>query len=449
MTDTLEVTGGTPLRGRVRVPGDKSISHRALLLATLAEGRSRLVGLSDGDDVARSAAIAGALGAELSAQGGGAGTGLAVEVLGSPVLRQPTAPLDCGNSGTTMRLVAGLVAPHPLEVVLEGDASLSARPMDRVAVPLRAMGAAVAGRGERCLPPLEVAGGRLRGIDYAPPVPSAQVKACVLLAGLGAEGTTVVRERVPTRRHTEELLALAGARVTETSEEGCAVVRVEPSRLRPFDLEVPGDPSQAAFWVVAATVVPGSEVVVEGIYGGARRRGYLDVLRRMGATIEETPAGGPGAMAEVRDVHVGAAPLRGTEVAASEITGLDEVPALAVAAALAEGTTVFRDVGELRVKESDRLAGVVGLVRAFGGEAEAEGDDLVVHGVARLHAAALEAGADHRMAMAAAVAALAVAPGADGGRSTIGGWEATATSYPGFALHLRMLAGFAGGEVGA
>ena len=451
MTDVLEVTGATPLRGRVRVPGDKSISHRALLLAAVAEGRSQLLGLSDGEDVARTAAVVGSLGATVSAGTGPPRPGRAVVVDGVAVPAQPGGPLDCGNSGTTMRLVAGLVAPHPVHLVLEGDPSLSSRPMDRVAVPLRAMGATVAGRGERCLPPLEVTGGRLRAIDYAPPVPSAQVKSCVLLAGLGAEGTTVVRERVPTRRHTEELLALAGARVTETTEDGEAVVRVAPGRLRAFGLEVPADPSQAAFWVVAATVVPGSEVVLEGVYAGAGRRGYLDVLRRMGAAVEEVPVEAPGTMAAVADLHVASAPLASTEVAAAEITGLDEVPVLAVAAALAEGTTVFRDVGELRVKESDRLAGVLRLVRAFGAGAEADGDDLVVHGVPRLRPAAVDAGGDHRMAMAAAVAGLACAPASAGGTpcTTVTGWRATATSYPGFPAHLRMLAGFAGGEVGA
>ena len=451
MSDVLEVSGGRPLRGRVRVPGDKSISHRALLLAAVAEGRSRLAGLSDGEDVARTAAIVGALGATVSEAASGDRSGRTVEVLGDPALAPPAGPLDCGNSGTTMRLVAGLVASHPLEVVLEGDESLSGRPMDRVAVPLRAMGAAVAGRGDRCLPPLAVTGGRLHGIDYTPPQASAQVKSCVLLAGLGAEGVTVVREPVATRPHTEELLALAGARVAVAVEDGRTVVRLEPSPLRCFDLEVPADPSQAAFWVVAATVVAGSEVVVEGVYAGAGRRGFLDVLGRMGAAVEETPVGTPGTMAAVSDLRVRAAALTGTEVAAAEITGLDEVPALAVAAAVARGTTVFRDVGELRVKESDRLAGVVALVQAFGGEAEARGDDLVVRGVDRLQPAEVDAGGDHRMAMAAAVAALACEPEGPGGPSatTIRGWQATATSYPGFAAHLRMLAGFAEREVGA
>lgn len=435
MSDVLTVRGGRPLRGRVRVPGDKSISHRALLLGAVARGRSLLRGLSDGDDVARTAACVRELGASV-------GDG---EVQGFDAPAPPRGPLDCGNSGTTMRLLAGLVSAFDLPVVLTGDESLSARPMDRVATPLRAMGAEVHGKGERCLPPLEVRGGALHGIDYTPPMASAQVKSCLLLAGLGADGDTVVREPVPTRLHTEELLARCGVRVEEATEEGTHVVRLRPGPVQAFELDVPGDPSQAAFWVVAATVVQDSDVVVEGIYTGPQRRGFLDVLSRMGAHLVEIPAAGPGAMAHVADVHVRSSPLRATEVRAAEITGLDEVPALAVAAALADGTTVFHDVGELRVKESDRLAGVVGLVRAFGGRAEVDGDDLAVTGVGHLAPGVVDALGDHRMAMAAAVAGLAAGPEA----SEVRGWRAVATSYPAFEAHLHLLAGFAEHEVGA
>ena len=434
MTDAFVVRGGHVLGGRVRVPGDKSISHRALMLAALADGRSELHGLSDGEDVARTADAVRALGATVE---GGA-------VRGAPALRQPAVPVDCGNSGTTMRLLAGLVAPSGITVVLGGDASLSARPMDRVAVPLRAMGAQVSGRGERCLPPLEVRGAPLHGIDYTPPMASAQVKSCVLLAGLGADGETVVREPVPTRRHTEELLLRCGALVSESTEDGAHVVRVQASQPAPFELEVPGDPSQAAFWAVAATIVAGSDVVVEGVYTGAGRRGFLDVLRRMGADVTEVPSASPASLAEVADLHVRSHALRATEVEAAEITGLDEVPVLAVAAARAEGTTVFRGVGELRVKESDRLAGVADLVTAFGAGAAVEGDDLVVTGVPELRPARAEAAGDHRRAMAAAVAGMAA-----GGETVISGWDAVATSYPAFEAHLRLLSGFAAHEVGA
>jgi 3-phosphoshikimate 1-carboxyvinyltransferase len=436
MKDRLVVSGGRPLHGRVRVPGDKSISHRALLVAALAEGRSVLRGLSDGEDVRRTAEAVRALGADVQWP--------ASQVEGAGRLSQPPGPLDCGNSGTTMRLVAGMVAPHSLRVELVGDPSLSRRPMDRVAAPLRAMGAGVSGAGPACLPPLTVAGGALRGIDYTPPVASAQVKGCVLLAGLGAEGTTVVREPVPTRRHTEELLTRCGARLEEADENGDHVVRVEASALAPLELEIPGDPSQAAFWMVAATAVPGSEVVVEGIYAGPGRRGFLDVLSRMGANLVEVPAARTGTMDEVVDVEVRSATLRATEVNAAEVTGLDEVPVLAVAAAVAEGTTVLRGMGELRVKESDRFAGVLALVRAFGATAEADGDDLMVTGVPGLQGASIDSAGDHRMAMAAVVAGLAAA-----GETTVTGWSATATSYPAFEAHLRTLVGFEDAEVGA
>ncbi len=429
--DSLTLRGGRPLRGRLRVPGDKSVSHRALILGGLARGRSLVRGLSDGEDVARSAAAVAGLGATVRRRQQGV-----VEIDGTGTLAQPEEPVACGNSGTTMRLLAGAVSPYAMTVELTGDTSLSERPMDRVAVPLRSMGATVVGRGERCLPPLRVHGGSLRGIDYTPPVASAQVKSCVLLAGLGAEGTTVVRETVPTRRHTEELLVRCGARLSEEDTEEAHVVRVEPGPLEPLELEVPGDPSQAAFWVVAATLVPGSELVVEGIYAGPQRRGYLDVLERMGADVVEVPAAA-SSMAHVVDVRVRSASLHGTEVDASEVTGLDEVPVLAVAAALAEGTTTFRSMGELRVKESDRFAGVLALVRAFGAGAQVEGDDLVVKGVTRLRTAHFDSGGDHRMAMAAAVAGLA----AGEEETAVHGWRCTATSYPAFEAHLRMLAG--------
>jgi len=435
---TLVVRGGHPLAGAVRVPGDKSISHRALLVGALAEGHSAIVGLSDGEDVARTADAVRALGATVGAEGvdGGASR-----------LHEPAGPVDAGNSGTTMRLLAGLVAGWPWTVTIGGDESLCARPMDRIAAPLRAMGARVHGRGERDLPPIEVRGGALVAIDYAPPVASAQVKSCVLLAGLRAEGETVVREAVPTRAHTEELLARAGAAITVADEGGARVVRLRPGELVPFTLEVPADPSQAAFWVVAATLVPGSEVTVEGVYVGATRRGFLDVLRRMGAAIGETPAAGADTTMAVADLAVRAAPLVATEVEAAEITGLDEVPVLAVAAARAEGTTVFRGMGELRVKESDRLAGVVELLGAFGARAHTEGDDLFVTGVPRLTAGSVDARGDHRMAMAGAVAGLAADPAT--GESTMSGFEAVATSYPAFVAHLRVLTGLGETEAGA
>lgn len=427
---TLSVTGGRPLQGTIAVPGDKSISHRALLLAAVAEGSSEVRGLSDGDDVARTAAAVQALGATV------AGTRISG---GRDRMQAPSGPIDLGNSGTTIRLLAGLVAGWDFGVVLQGDASLSARPMDRVAVPLRLMGASVEGRGERCLPPLHIHGGKLKGIDYSPPMASAQVKSCVLLAGLRAEGETVVRESVSTRLHTEEMLALCGADMTiEDADDGTHVVRLRESELRPFEIDIPGDPSQAAFWLVAGCIVPGSDITMERVYVGPGRRGFLDVLSRMGAAIDEVAETGPADLGATARLRARYGPLRATAVDAAEITGLDEVPVLAVAAACAEGTTVFFGMGELRVKESDRLAAVVALVRAFGGSAEVDGDDLVVQGGTALSGGAFDAGGDHRMAMAAAVAAAGVE---DGRTSVIDGFASVDTSYPGFADHLALLAG--------
>jgi len=421
------IPGGRALVGTLTVPGDKSISHRALLLAALAEGTSTVTGLSDGDDVERTAGAVETLGATVERV-----DGVVTVSGGRSRLRAPVGTIDLGNSGTGMRLLTGMVATLSGTTRLTGDASLRSRPMDRVAEPLGRMGARVEGDGPRCLPPLSVAGGSLHGIDYTPPMASAQVKSAVLLAGLDADGVTVVREPVATRAHTEEMLAAAGADVTVERTGTGRVIRVRRSAIRPGRFAVPGDPSQAAFWVVAGVVVPGSRVTVTGLHLGEERTGFLAVLDRMGAGITVVEDGtGTGS------VTAAWAPLFGTSVDAAEIPSLDEVPVLAVAAAVAEGPTRFRGVGELRVKESDRLEGTAELVRAFGGTATVEGDDLLVAGGARLVPGHLDARGDHRMAMAAAVAAAACA---DPGPSMVTGWEAVATSYPGFATALEGLA---------
>jgi 3-phosphoshikimate 1-carboxyvinyltransferase len=423
----VRIAGGRPLSGTVRTPGDKSISHRVLLIGALAPGTSTVRGLSDGDDVLRTMAAVSALGARVSRRGA------EVRVEGGS-LSPPPGPVDCGNSGTGMRLLAGVAAGLSGGTVLVGDESLSSRPMDRVAVPLRAMGATVEGRGERCLPPLTVTGGALHGIEWQPPVASAQVKSAILLAGLSASGETVVREPVATRAHTEELLAEAGADVTVVSEGTGRLVRLRPSVLRPLDVDVPGDPSQAAFWVVAGCLVPGSEVTVERVYAGPARSGFVDVLRRMGARVTVVPRDG------AVDLVARAGPLRATTVEAAEIPSLDEVPVLAVAAAAAQGTTWFRGLGELRVKETDRLAAVARLVQALGAGAEVRGEDLYVRGVGpagTLAVARTHSGGDHRMAMAAAVAALVA------GEGEIDDFGCVSTSYPRFLGDLRALGGSA------
>ncbi|MEA2931354.1 MAG: 3-phosphoshikimate 1-carboxyvinyltransferase [Actinomycetota bacterium] len=410
----LRVTGGRPLRGQLRVPGDKSISHRALMVGALAEGTSVVRGLSTGEDVGRTRAGVEALGAVVE---GDRVTG------GRDLLHEPGDAIDVGNSGTTMRLLAGLCAGFEWVTVLIGDASIARRPMDRVAGPLRLMGAGVDCEGGGSLPPLVVRGGGLTGIDYAMPVASAQVKSSILLAGLGARGETVVREKVRTRAHTEEMLVAAGADVT--LEDDGRTVRLRPGRLQPFELDVPGDPSQAAFWVVAACVVPGSDLVVDDVYLGPARVGFLDVLRRMGADVE---------VVGERSIHARYTPdLHGTDVDGDEVPGLvDEIPVLAVAAALAEGITTFAGAGELRVKETDRVATVSSELAAMGAEVQPTADGLVVSGRARLRGAEVRSHGDHRVAMAMAVAAMAAE-----GETVIEGWEAVATSYPGFEEDLR------------
>jgi 3-phosphoshikimate 1-carboxyvinyltransferase len=411
-----------------------------VLFAALAEGTSVIVGLSDGADVAATLAAVEALGAGVQR----AADGVVTIRGGRGLLHEPAAVLDCGNSGTSMRLLAGLVSGFGWETELIGDESLSSRPMDRVAEPLGRMGATVSGSGPDCRPPLRVKGGALRGIDWTTPVASAQVKSAILLAGLSAEGPTTVRERITTRAHTEEMLAEAGVDVTVEPWGDGRIVTIHPSALRPVTPRtVPGDPSASAFFVVAGCVVPASSVEVEGIYQGPARLGYVSVLRRMGAAVIVTTA--PDGTATIAAGTTAAGPrLVGTTVAAAEIPSLDEIPALAVAAAVAAGTTVFADVGELRVKEVDRLQAVIDMVTAFGATAEAHGDTLSItgtgtgHGAAPLHGARFDSRGDHRMAMAAAVAALAAAPGE---RSLITGFGATETSYPGFADDLRRLTG--------
>ncbi|HTX62062.1 MAG TPA: 3-phosphoshikimate 1-carboxyvinyltransferase [Acidimicrobiales bacterium] len=430
--DSFSVTGGRPLVGTVRVPGDKSVSHRALLFGALAEGRSTVRGLSDGEDVSKTLAAVVSLGATVT----GARDGVLEIAGGASGLAEPGGPIDCGNSGTTLRLLAGILAARPWTTRLYGDASLSSRPMTRVAEPLAMMGANVSGRGDRCLPPVDISGRPLNGIRYSPPHASSQVKSCVLLAGLAAEGETSVSERVLTRRHTEEMLELCGANVREETVDGSHVVRVTRSDLEPFELTIPGDPSQAAFWVVAACIVAGSEVRIPGVYVGEGRRGFLDVLKRMGADVAEEPPSDPGAAPGSADIVARYSQLTATDVHASEITGLDEVPVLAVAAGLARGETVFHDVSELRVKESDRLAGTLGLLRSFGASASVAGDDLIVVAGEELHPGRIESSGDHRMAMAGAVAALAARSDEP---SVITGWRSVQTSYPRFGDDLATL----------
>lgn len=422
----VSIAGPRPLVGRLRVPGDKSISHRALLLAAVASGTSRLSGLADGDDVARTRAAVEVLGARLRNASGGQ---VVVRGAGFGGLAEPEGVIDCGNSGTSIRLLAGLLAGRPFHSVLSGDASIARRPMARVVEPLRAMGARIDGRRGGELAPLSIRGGGLVGRRHELAVASAQVKTALILAGLQAEGPTEVTEPAPSRDHTERLLPALGARL-EAIPGG---VRVEPGEVEPLELEVPGDPSAAAFFVVGACVTAGSDLVVEDVCLNPTRTGFVEVLRRMGAKIDVEVTSERGGE-PVGELHVIASPLVATSIGGTEIPSvIDEIPALAVAAAFAEGVTEIADAAELRVKESDRIGTLSQELSQLGVIVEPRPDGLVVRG-GRPRAGLLKSHGDHRIAMAAAVAANACE-----GPSTVRGWRAVASSYPAFADHLALV----------
>lgn len=415
---------GGPLRGRVRVPGDKSISHRALLFNALAHGRAQVRGLLDSADVRSTAGCLRELGVQITPQG----DGVVVRGRGG-ALREPTRVLDCGNAGTTMRLLAGALAGQVGHFVLTGDASLRGRPMGRVVAPLRQLGARIDGAAGGARAPLSIRGvEHLRGGWVDVPVASAQVKSALLLAALAAESPVEIAIG-GCRDHTERMFRGMGVPVSDTAT---GVRMAGGGRLTAVDVDVPGDISSAAFWLVAASIVPGSALVLERVGVNPTRTGVIDVLRRMGADIElaeqRDVAGEP-----VADLHVRAAPLRGTVIGGAEIPRLiDELPVLAVAAAVAEGETTIRDAAELRVKESDRVETTLALLRALGADGQGTPDGLVLPGGARLVAGRVDAAHDHRIAMAGAVAALVAS-----GECTIEGADAAGVSYPGFYAALE------------
>jgi 3-phosphoshikimate 1-carboxyvinyltransferase len=417
----------TSLRGDVRVPGDKSTSHRALMVSALADGESTIRGLSPGRDVAATSQIMEQLGALR-----GERDDLVTIVGPSEGLRASDAALDCGNSGTTMRLLAGVVSAVPGEHELIGDASLSQRPMDRVAEPLSMMGSRITGQGVSLRAPLRVVGtSALRGIDYDVPMASAQVKSAILFAALGARSPTTVVEHVRTRPTTEQMLLRAGVSVASIETDEGRRVTIHPGRPLAHHWRVPGDPSQAAFFAVLGCIHPNATLEVLDIDNARERIGFLGVLQRMGATM--TIHGGDTTMS----VEVRTSELTATDVHANEIPSVDEVPVLVVAAAAAGGVSVFRDVGELRVKESDRFEGSLALASKLGCRAWSEGDDLFVEGLGsatRFAAFELDAHLDHRMVMASAVA------GCAGAGCSIGAADTVASSYPDFFDDLERLA---------
>jgi 3-phosphoshikimate 1-carboxyvinyltransferase len=437
--DAVVVRPAARLRGSPALPGDKSISHRALLLALLAPGESTIIGAGDGEDVRSTAAIVAALGAtvERHAVRGGR-VDYRVVSPGGDGLVEPDHVLDCGNSGTTTRLVAGVVAGRPLFAVLDGDASLRRRPMGRVTEPLARMGAGFAGRAGATLLPLAITGrGRLAPIRYDTPVPSAQVKSAILLAALAAEGETAVTEAVATRDHTERMLRDRGIPVEETTgPDGAHTVRLDgPTLPRAIAERVPADPSGAAFWLVAAAIHPDAELHLDGVSTNPTRRAMIDVLRRMGAEIEERGAESPGSPdgEPLADLTVRSSRLRAVDLSPADVAAaIDEIPVLALAAAVAEGTSRFRGVGELRHKESDRVAGIAEGLLALGARVRVDGDDIEIHGGTRLTGAVTETHDDHRLAMTFAIAGLIA-----GGATTVRGAGSAAISYPGFFRELE------------
>lgn len=412
-----EVVPGGPLRGEIHVPGDKSVSHRALLLNALATGSAQVRGLLRGEDVLSTLAAVRALGVRVDDDGD------TLVVHGTGRLAEPDDVLDCGNSGTTMRLLCGALAAEPLHAVLTGDASLRRRPMKRVAVPLRRMGAHVDGREGGAKAPLAVRGGDLVPTDHDLDVASAQVKTCVLLAGrhVGVR----VREPGPSRDHTERLLAAMDAGLSQDAEGWWSLPGGRAWQA--VDVDVPGDLSSAAFWLVAASVVPGSELVLRHVGLNPTRAGVVDALRAMGADLTVTPVQAAGAE-PVADVVVRHRGLTGARIDGElALRSLDELPVLAVAAAFADGTTTIADAEELRVKESDRIARVVTALRAFGVAVEEHPDGMVIEGGHPAGRGVVDCSGDHRLAMAFAVMGAAAPGGAE-----LHGAEGMATSYPAF-----------------
>jgi 3-phosphoshikimate 1-carboxyvinyltransferase len=416
----VKIEPGTALMGAIAVPGDKSISHRSVLLGAISDGERRITGFGRSEDTESSIAAMRALGAEIVEEDVDT---LTIRGVGLRGLQAPAGSIDCGNSGTTVRLIAGILVGQAGAFVLAGDASLSRRPMERIAEPLRRMGASVETTDGHL--PMTITGSPLQAIDYELPVASAQVKSAVLLAGLYAEGRTTVVEPLPTRDHTEHMLAAAGVRLVRRPTS----VSVDPpERLALPDIEVPGDFSSAAPFIVAATLLPGSELVIQNLNLNPRRAGLLVVLDRMGARINvfnRRKVGGE----PVGDLEIRSAELTATEVQPDEVPLLvDELPIFALAAAHARGNSRVRGAEELRVKETDRIEAVTSALRAIGVRVEENPDGFRVRGVpSRPRGGTVDSAGDHRIAMVGAVAGVTSREGVQ-----VRGAEAVAVSFPGF-----------------
>lgn len=423
----VEIATGRPLKGELTVPADKSISHRAVLLGAIARGDSEMRNLLKAADVDSSISCIRALGVEIRS----AGDVLVIAGRGLEGLIAPAGPLNCGNSGTTMRLLAGILATQDFDSLLLGDESLSRRPMRRIIEPLLRMGAQISGQSGTDTAPLKIHGGRLQGIEYELPVASAQVKSAVLLAGLGAEGKTTVIEKEPSRDHTERMLKAMGARISCSGQR----ISIEKSELNPQSWLVPGDVSSAAFFMVAAAIKKGSEILLRDVGVNPTRTGIIEALIQMGAVIKMENLREIGGE-PVADLLVSAGPLRPITVKGSIIPRIiDEIPVLAVAMAVAEGTSEVRDAGELRAKESDRITMICRNLAALGVSIEEYPDGFAVHGTGCIPGGkTVASGGDHRIAMASAVAGLVAREPVK-----IEGFDCVHISYPDFLKDLEKL----------
>jgi 3-phosphoshikimate 1-carboxyvinyltransferase len=417
-----------PLRGAVSVPGDKSISHRAAIAAALAEGKSAISGFSPSSDCASTLDALRRLGVLIEETSAGT---LRVEGRAGKGFAQPEGELDAGNSGTTMRLLAGALASHPLKVILTGDESLRKRPMQRVIEPLTLMGASISASDDGGHPPLRLEGGDLKGIDFTPRVASAQVKSAVLFAALGARGPSSVNELAQTRDHTERLFEAMGVPVARVGLS----VSMEPGTLAAADLAVPGDVSSAAFLIAGALLCPGSKVTLTDVGLNPTRTGFLQLMERMGAEIETIHDDGEWEpRGSITAVH---GQLRGIELCAEEVTeAIDEVTLIALLATQAEGVTRITGAEELRAKESDRISATVAGLSSMGASIEQTDDGMVIEGPSMLAGARVSSAGDHRLAML-----FALAGSIAGGCTVVEGFEWTRVSFPGFDDVLRKLAG--------
>lgn len=406
------------------MPGDKSMSHRSMMMAGMADGVTRVTGFLPSEDCLSTLHAMQALGVEIDSI---SPTEYLVHGRNGK-FRAPGEPLDCGNSGTTMRLMAGLLSGQPFSTKLFGDASLSRRPMKRIKAPLEAMGATIHCEGTDDRPPIEVRGGQLKAIDYTTPVPSAQLKSAILLAGLQAKGSTRVTEKTLSRDHTERMLRHFHANLVQ---EGTSITVHGGTTLHAHDFKVPGDFSSAAFWLVAAASMPGAHLKIRNVGLNPTRTGLLTILLRMGAQLRESINENSTESCGTLEITEGTR-LKGTEIGGAEIPNvIDEIPIIAVAAALAQGKTVIKDAAELRVKESDRLAAIATNFRAFGVPIEETPDGLIIEGGAPLHAARVPSYGDHRIAMSSAILGLFAE-----GASIVDDTDCIMTSYPTFEKHL-------------